>query len=485
MKKRSLAIGVFLLGVLAGRGESADPAPVLLWEALRAGQIAATTRSTGGAGAVALTVTNRTSERLTLDVNGALVLPVKTGERRFDQTQPVGVGLIASASQRSDTTLSVPANGDKTVTLLTFCLNQSVPSPCGATPLALAPCPSPDGALTLLRQWRASPKMGQGEVQSEIWSKVQALTAYIEDGVVHSDAIESAMPGTTRERPAAETGLPEDTARVLVVQGSVAVLTSSGNVTLGAPGQSFVGIASGARGLAADKHALHLLVAESPLSGLPAVVRYDVEKRRFTEDLPVDGTDLLWARSSAAIVERGEKLILVERGKERTLTRSHGSEVVDLGDGAMVVAPGDGDGETRLVRVRWSLRGCELVRSGIDAKLTSPCALGGSLYAVDANSGRLVRVRPDGSRRWLGADDIGTSETVQRVAATPRGLVLETSGRALVYKGGAALREIEVDRSARFVQDAATRDLLALTGVSLRRWNEANASWDPVRVDGR
>ncbi len=484
MKKRSLAVGVFLLGVLAGRGESADPAPISLWEALRAGNIGATAKSCGGASEVSLTVTNKTSEGMTLDVNGALVLPERRPERpRFDQTQPVGVGLIAG--KRGDTTLSVAANGNKTVMLLTFCLNQNVPSPGGGTPLALAPCPSPEAAIAHLRQWRASPDRSQNAVQTEIWAKVAALTAYIEDGIVHSDALEETPTLGTRERPAAQTGLPEDTSRIMVVQGSVAVLTSSGNVTLGLQGQAFLGIASGARGIAADKHALHVLLAESPLSGLPAVVRYDMDKRRFTEDLPVDGTDLLWARSNAAIVERDGKLVLVERDRQRTIAPSHGSAVVDLGDGAMVLAPGDGDGETRLARIRWSRRGCELVRSGVNAKLSSPCALGGTLYAVDANSGLLVRVRPDGSRTWLGPDDLGTSETLERVAATPRGLVLETPQRALVYRPGAALREIDVYRSARLVQDSATRELLALTGASLRRWNEANASWDPVRVDGR
>src|SRR5579884_756317 len=139
--RRGFLLGALILGALAGRGESAEPLRAPLWTALGEGMIATTVRSLGGADRAEMTIANLTSEALTVDVNGALILPVKeepllprthekntprTRERPFEQTQPLGVGLIEA--RRGDTTVPIEAGGHATVQLLTVCLNQSVSS---------------------------------------------------------------------------------------------------------------------------------------------------------------------------------------------------------------------------------------------------------------------------------------------------------------------------------------------------------------------
>ncbi|HZU95247.1 MAG TPA: hypothetical protein VFF73_00960, partial [Planctomycetota bacterium] len=329
----------------------------------------------------------------------------------------------------------------------------------------------------------------QGQVQGDVWAKAAPLARFeLDTDVVRVAAC--AAPGELRtcERSPEKTALPEGTARVLLVAGEIATLTSEGGLSIARYGEGFRCIAVDVLGAAADRSSLYALLPEAPVSHASAVVRYDLENERWAEELATEGTDLLWARPGAAVVERGGKLILVEHEKERVLTRSSGARVVDQGNTAYVLAPGEGDGETRVVRLERSYRGVEIARQVVNARLGSACCMGGNLYAAD-DTGSLVRVRSTGTWVALGVpDDIGQKgerEAVQRVAATSAGLLIVTDKRVVAWSPGCTAFDVATDPTAGFARDAATGELHSIVGRSLYRFEPSRRGWDPVRVDVR
>lgn len=171
MLRRSLAAAVLLSLSLVTRGESDEPPVTALWDAFGEGRISVDASSRGGAASADLAIANLTSEVLVLDVNGALVVPIKvdavavgpvkppvnspwTREKRadtapppFSQTQPLGVGLVTVSRK---TTFRLEPGEHSTFSVVTVCLNQQVPAPYTATPLALAKTPAPDKARAVL-----------------------------------------------------------------------------------------------------------------------------------------------------------------------------------------------------------------------------------------------------------------------------------------------------------------------------------------------
>ncbi|HZU98008.1 MAG TPA: hypothetical protein VFF73_14995, partial [Planctomycetota bacterium] len=127
---RGGSVVVLLVAAFAGSAGSAEPAPRPLWDALNSGEVCALASSISGASVVELSLSNVTSSDITVDVNGALILPVKstrpvrpaTRTRTsvlppFTQTQPLGVGLVQGSG--AETTVTVPPGTARTVRLLT------------------------------------------------------------------------------------------------------------------------------------------------------------------------------------------------------------------------------------------------------------------------------------------------------------------------------------------------------------------------------
>ncbi len=491
---------VLLVAAFAGSAGSAEPAPTPLWDALARGEVCAVASSVSGASVVELSLSNVTSSDITVDVNGALILPVKNTQPvrpatrirtavlpPFTQTQPLGVGLVQGNG--GETRVTVMPGTARTVRLLTLCLNHGVPSPDTSTPLSVARTPAPPAALAVLKSWRAHPDLDQGQVQGDVWSKAAPLARFELDTDVARVAA-CAAPGDLRtcERSVERTALPEGTSRVLVVAGEIATLTSAGGLSIARYGEGFRCIATDVLGAAADRNSLYALLPEAPVSHASAVVRYDLENERWAEELGTGGTDLLWARPGAAIVARGGKLVLVEPEKERVLTGSSAARVVDQGNMAYVLAPGEGDGETRVVRLERTYRGVEVSRQIVNARLGSACCMGGNLYAAD-ETGAIVRVRSSGT--WVALsvpDDIGQRgerEAVQRVAATSAGLLIVTDKRVVAWSPGCTAFDVATDPTAGFARDATTGELHAIIGRSLYRYESSRRGWDPVRVDVR
>jgi hypothetical protein len=490
--KRALVVLAVLLA-FSGRSESGDPGPTPLWLAYAAGSVSVAARSTCGAECAELAVANLTSHELVLEVNGALVAPVKpdapprTKEKpdqkpSFDQTQPLGVGLIAEKS--GDTRVRLAPGASMRVPVLTVCLNSGVPAPDSSTPLALMKEPTPHAARKVLEKWQKNPKMDQSSIQSEVWSSAPPLAVSVPASSV---AAPVDGPLQTVERAPEKTPLPENTIKVAIVKGEIAVLTSSGELSLAAPNQGLHVVATEVSGFATDMAALHVLTAKSPLSGKPAIVRLDVAKKQWTKDeFLVSGSALLWARSDAAILERDGSVFLVDGGGERRLVASHGATLVETQRGAVVLAPGEGDGETRVVRVERARR-CRIDRSHVNAQVVSACAVGDVVYATD-DAGTLLELRSDGERPLRVGDLLGgavkNGQNVTRIAPGSRGLLLvETPGHVFLQRSGAPGLEIPGLPDVTFLRDTATGDLYSLSDRSLRRWDDR--SWIDVRVDGR
>ncbi|MEZ0227015.1 MAG: hypothetical protein ACAI25_00195, partial [Planctomycetota bacterium] len=178
LRRSAFFCSLLAIALISARGEGGEPAPRPLWQALASKEITVEPRSTGGADRAELTIANVGSDGLVLDVNGALVLPVKTvgktvaapahdaglwtnpGTREkppeeFEPTQPLGVGLVAGKG--GDTTIRLARGQTAKVAVLTVCLNQDMLAPDATTPLVLAREPAPDKARAVLAAWKAEP----------------------------------------------------------------------------------------------------------------------------------------------------------------------------------------------------------------------------------------------------------------------------------------------------------------------------------------
>ncbi len=506
MLRRSALFALLAIALISARGEGGEPTQYPLWHALATKAISARARSTDGADRAELLLTNATKGPIVLDVNGGMIIPVKTTAKAdpsapsreaqlwanpktrekkvapdFDQTQPLGIGLIADKGGK--TTIELGPGETAKVAVLTVCLNSQVPAPHDLTPLVLAAEPAPEKARVVLRAWRDDPKRAHNLVQGDVWSKAEPCYAFEEERPPEKVAV--APPPASKERKPTETGLPANTVQVLAVKGEIAVLTSSGELSVGPARDTLRQVAADARGIYAESKTLHVLFEKSPLSGRPAVARYDVEKKKFTGELGAVGTRLLWACPDAVVVERDGDALLVDRETERRLASAAALTLVETSKGAVFLAPSDHPGDTRVVRLERVGRRVDVKRSAVAARFTSACALGDRVLATDA-TGALHQLRSDGLRPMRVGELLGESYAnalVRRVVAAKSGVLLETEDSFVLQRSGSAPLPVGADPAASFFRDSATGDLYGVCGRSLRWWDDGRSGWIDVRVE--
>jgi hypothetical protein len=456
-----------LLLLVAGTVHAAEPEP--LWLAAREGRVSVTGHSIVDCHKTQVTITNRTKEKLSLELIGSYFEPpwqpratVRTEERSnkpavYDWIQPVGLGLLAAGSPVS----SVSVSGGSTVSInvLSFCLEHDALSPDDRTVLTFALAEAPAPITSAIRAWRADPTRRPFDVQNDVWNA-------------------KPPPDLTNL-----TGLPPGTRRVLVMGGELYVLAGS-TLFQSAVGE-LLGIATGVVDATADADSLHVAFPSSPLhpnrTKGPCVCRY--HERHWQEELALDGPGrFLWAQHGAAILSDEKATRLFMPGEPARLVGGPDARVTGLADGALVLTRTAT--ETRLERV--AARGAHLKVEGqtIASVVSAAGAVGPALYVVD-RAGALVRLVPGKPAKTLEVPaDLGLTAragvTCSKVLEREGGALLETSaGLVLLGPAGSSLLPSPA-RGTTVVTDLGSGQLYAWSGSYLEVYDASQKGWARV-----